>query len=78
MCGLGGKLGRLRWVAPHSGEMRRPNSWFDDVVSPEHFVAEAKKWVELGAQVVGGCCGLGPEHTRLLGELLPDRVPRNS
>jgi S-methylmethionine-dependent homocysteine/selenocysteine methylase len=43
-----------------------PNWQFNDVISPEDFVAEARRWRELGATAVGGCCGIGPEHIRLL------------
>jgi S-methylmethionine-dependent homocysteine/selenocysteine methylase len=31
--------------------------------------------VELGAQIVGGCCGIGPEHIRALSERVLSRVP---
>ena len=31
-------------------------------MSPEDMAAYAKKYVELGAKVVGGCCGNTPEH----------------
>jgi methionine synthase I (cobalamin-dependent) len=31
--------------------------------------------VDLGAQLVGGCCGIRPEHIRALRERLPSRVP---
>ena len=27
-------------------------------------------------QVIGGCCGIGPDHIRLLAERLPGTVPR--
>lgn len=51
---------------PHSGRFVMPNWQFNDVISPEDFVAEAWKWRELGATAIGGCCGIGPEHIRLL------------
>lgn len=59
---------------PHSGRFVMPNWQFVDIISPEDYAAEADKWVALGAQVVGGCCGIGPEHIRLLSERLPDRI----
>lgn len=49
---------------PHYGEFIMPHWQFIDTVSPEGFAAEARKWVEMGVQVVGGCCGIGPEHIR--------------
>jgi methionine synthase I (cobalamin-dependent) len=50
-------------------------SWqFVDVIAPEDLVAQAMGWRRQGVQVIGGCCGLGSEHIRLLRERLPARV----
>ncbi len=54
---------------PHYGEFVMPNWQFIDKISPEDFAAEARGWIEAGAQVIGGCCGTGPEHIRALKEL---------
>lgn len=51
---------------PHSGRFVMPNWQFNDVITPEDFVAEAHRWRELGATAIGGCCGIGPEHIKLL------------
>ena len=59
---------------PHYGEFVMPNWQFINTVSPEAFVAEAEQWLELGAQLIGGCCGITPEHIRLLKERLPERL----
>ncbi|MDP8973354.1 MAG: homocysteine S-methyltransferase family protein [Actinomycetota bacterium] len=58
---------------PHSGEFIMPNWQFTDMISAEDFATEAEGWLELGARLVGGCCGIGPEHLRLLKERLPAR-----
>ena len=60
---------------PHSGEFIMPNWQFIDMISPEDFAAEARRWSGMGAQLIGGCCGIGPEHIRLLKNRLPARVP---
>lgn len=39
-------------------------------VSPEDFAAAAEKIHSAGANIVGGCCGTGPEHIRALAEML--------
>ncbi|PSW13153.1 homocysteine S-methyltransferase [Photobacterium rosenbergii] len=31
-------------------------------LSPEDYLEFAKRWREAGATVIGGCCGIGPEH----------------
>ncbi|MGF1473205.1 MAG: homocysteine S-methyltransferase family protein [Rubrobacteraceae bacterium] len=51
---------------PHHGEFIMPNWQFIDMISPEDFADEAQEWLGLGVQVVGGCCGIGPEHIREL------------
>lgn len=51
---------------PHSGRFVMPHWQFNDAISPEDFVAEARRWRELGATAIGCCCGIGPEHIRLL------------
>jgi S-methylmethionine-dependent homocysteine/selenocysteine methylase len=52
---------------PHYGHWERPNWVFEDI-SPEQFATEMVRCVELGAQIVGGCCGIGPDHIRALSE----------
>ena len=58
---------------PNSGAIEPPNWRFDDEVTPDAFAAIAAGWVEDGVKVVGGCCGLGPEHVRAVAERLRDR-----
>jgi S-methylmethionine-dependent homocysteine/selenocysteine methylase len=35
-------------------------------LDPEGYLGFAKAWVARGATIVGGCCGIGPEHIRRL------------
>jgi S-methylmethionine-dependent homocysteine/selenocysteine methylase len=58
---------------PHSGEFIMPNWQFINMISPEDFTRQAQGWTGMGVQLVGGCCGIGPEHIRLLKERLPKR-----
>ncbi len=58
---------------PHSGEFIMPNWQFLDVLTPADFATQALGWLEMGVQLIGGCCGIGPEHIRLLKERLPER-----
>jgi homocysteine S-methyltransferase len=57
----------------HHGDWIPPNWIFKDV-TPEQYGAAAQSWVARGAQIVGGCCGIGPAHIRALKEMLPTRV----
>ena len=31
-------------------------------LDPLSYFVWAKRWVDQGANIVGGCCGIGPEH----------------
>ncbi|MEA2780392.1 MAG: homocysteine S-methyltransferase [Rhodospirillaceae bacterium] len=53
-------------VYPHSGDWTPPNWQFTDVISPAAFATLGLDWVSRGVKVVGGCCGIGPEHIRQL------------
>lgn len=37
--------------------------------SPENYLNYAQKWKNMGASVIGGCCGINPEHIRELSKL---------
>lgn len=56
---------------PHSGDFVMPNWRFVDIISPDDFAAAAQGWIQMGVQVVGGCCGIGPEHIERLSARLP-------
>jgi S-methylmethionine-dependent homocysteine/selenocysteine methylase len=58
---------------PHSGQFIMPNWQFVNMISPEDFTRQAQGWTGMGVQLIGGCCGIGPEHIRLLKERLPKR-----
>ena len=46
-----------------------PNYDMSNVISPEDYLIEAKKWKDAGAQLIGGCCGTTVEHIKLLNQL---------
>lgn len=35
-------------------------------LSPAEYLVYAKRWYELGASIIGGCCGIGPTHIQAL------------
>ena len=50
-----------------------PPSWkFEDIISPLDYLGYVRQWIEQGVQIVGGCCGIGPEHIKVLQENLTD------
>ena len=42
-------------------------------VSPEDYLKNAMEWVDLGAQIIGGCCHTTPDHVGALSRSLPRR-----
>jgi len=54
---------------PDSGYFKMPQWQFEAVIPPDEFLRFATQWVESGVQIVGGCCGLSPEHIAALGPL---------
>ena len=51
---------------PDSGYFKMPNWQFEEVISPDELLRFAKEWIANGVQIVGGCCGLSPEHIAAL------------
>ena len=41
--------------------------------SPERYAQFARDWLDLGAQIVGGCCATGPEHIAAVVPIVEDR-----
>jgi S-methylmethionine-dependent homocysteine/selenocysteine methylase len=41
-----------------------PNWRFVDTITPDRFASCCADWIAAGAQIIGGCCGLGVEHIR--------------
>ncbi|BFU60117.1 MULTISPECIES: homocysteine S-methyltransferase family protein [Rodentibacter] len=39
-----------------------------DDLNPQQYLFWAEKWLENGATIIGGCCGIGPEHIKALAE----------
>jgi S-methylmethionine-dependent homocysteine/selenocysteine methylase len=37
-----------------------------DDLDPEGYLEFARDWVARGATIIGGCCGIGPEHIAAL------------
>lgn len=55
---------------PNLGHPRDGRWQRDDRVSAEALADEALLWLESGAQLIGGCCGTGPDEIRALRQML--------
>jgi methylenetetrahydrofolate dehydrogenase (NADP+)/methenyltetrahydrofolate cyclohydrolase len=47
---------------PNAGFPTRVNGSIRYHLRPDYFVAQSKAYVTAGASIIGGCCGVGPEH----------------
>ena len=44
-------------------------------ITPEAYLRYAESWAQSGADIIGGCCGITPEHIRVLAEALKSPPP---
>ena len=67
----------------HKPLSAQPNAGFPTLVegryiytsSPQHMATYARKMVESGAVIIGGCCGTTPEHIAAIGRAVADLHP---
>ena len=53
-------------VYPESGYFEMPNWNFVEIIDPAELAEQARQWLANGVRLVGGCCGLAPEHIQAL------------
>ena len=54
---------------PEVAVFKFPHYDMSNVIPPNDYLIEAKKWKDAGAQIIGGCCGTTVEHIKLLNQL---------
>lgn len=47
---------------PDSGYFKMPHWQFENIIPPPELQRFAAQWIEDGIQIIGGCCGLCPDH----------------
>ena len=50
----------------HIGRFDPPEWLFTDEYPPAKYLTCARRWTEMGARVIGGCCGTTPDHIQAL------------
>jgi methionine synthase I (cobalamin-dependent)/5,10-methylenetetrahydrofolate reductase len=63
---------------PNAGYPHYHDGRFLYNLSPEYFGEAAKEFVEQGARLVGGCCGVGPQHIREMAKAIAGLKPVRS
>ena len=64
-------------VQPNAGLPRTVDGRLLYMATPEYFDVFARRTIQLGATMIGGCCGTTPEHVRWMaksGRMLGDRL----
>ncbi len=56
--------GLARSIVPNAGLPQRVEGQFIYAAPPAYFGEEVARFLDAGAQIVGGCCGTTPEHIR--------------
>jgi len=54
---------------PNRGYFVKPEWKFTDKIEPADYLEKAKSWVDSGAQIIGGCCGIGVEEIKAISVL---------
>jgi homocysteine S-methyltransferase len=53
-------------VYAHSGQSDRGSWRFETVMPPQDHARAAQRWLARGVRLIGGCCGMGPDHVKAL------------
>jgi len=65
---------QLNWSGPigvyaHSSDSVDHRWIFNNTISPTDYCAAARRWIDRGVSVIGGCCGIEPRHIEQLAKL---------
>ena len=53
-------------VYANDGRVWKGRRWHGERILPGEYAEQAITWKRAGARVIGGCCGIGPEHVDAL------------
>lgn len=58
---------REHWAGPlgayaHAARIENGEVVFDDSITPDRYASYGPAWHAAGATMIGGCCGIGPDH----------------
>ena len=60
-------------INPNAGLPRSENGKTVYDIDAAHFAKTEEEIVDMGARIVGGCCGTTPEHIRMVAERCRDK-----
>lgn len=62
-------------VMPNAGKPRNVDGRNIYMTSPEYMGSYARRFIQSGAAIIGGCCGTGPEHIRQMRDVISAIAP---
>ena len=63
-------------VMPNAGRPQVVDGRMFYMSTPDYFCVYAKRFIEAGARILGGCCGTTPDHIRKMAESIAQKQPR--
>lgn len=70
------QIGAYANAFPPQDESATANDGLDEIrkdLDAPAYLGFAKQWQQAGASLVGGCCGIGPEHIAELSQFLKNK-----
>jgi len=74
MAGMAGE-DRVLMAQPNAGLPRKVDSREMYMATPDYFAEYARRYLDMGVRIIGGCCGSTPEHIRRMAQALKMRSP---
>lgn len=59
-------------VYANDGRKYGKGGWSGERTPPATYVLAARRWVDLGARILGGCCGTRPDHVQAVNQAFSD------
>ncbi|MEM7462447.1 MAG: homocysteine S-methyltransferase family protein [Pseudomonadota bacterium] len=59
-------------VYAHSGNYKDGKWHFEGTISPQEYAEASRRWLARKVKIIGGCCGIRPEHIETLNKVLHD------
>ena len=59
-------------VYAHTGHFTDGKWVFEGTISPDEYKEACESWLDRNVQVIGGCCGIRPDHIATLGNLFEE------
>lgn len=72
---VSGRIGVPMSVYPNAGAADYVDGQFRYGASPEYFGQTAVQFADLGARIIGGCCGTTPDHIAAIAQALVEYTP---